>query len=231
MSNGPETPRRPLLPSVSSEPNGNGHDNRSDDDSKHRPRGPLQIAADCAMEAKEAALQASGWAGEALGAANAAKRASDQAVVELAGLRADVAGLRRDVSEVARALGAKRSFSGTLAIPSPVSTPQALQIRTSPSPTGEHQRIAESEIERLAAQFDDVNRRLQDAELRATVAEAEERGAREAVEALEAEKAKAEKVAEAERARSKDLREKALAALAFAVPAAAVITWFLAHYH
>lgn len=225
MTEGPITPRRLPLPSVTTETNGNG-DHRGEEvpDPPGPPRSLLQIAADCAMEAKAAALQASGWAGEAMGAAIASKRASDALTVDFAALRVDFAAMRAEFSEVAKAVGARRTVSGTLTIP-------PLEMRVERSDTGEHQALTTAELERVQQQYDDLATRLQASEQRALVAEAEERGARAENERLEAEKFRAEKAVEAARARSKELRDRVLFVLAFLTPTAAIGAWLLSHYH
>jgi chromosome segregation ATPase len=159
-----------------------------------------------------------------MGAAIASKRASDALTVDFAALRVDFAAMRAEFSEVAKAVGARRTVSGTLTIP-------PLEMRVERSDTGEHQALTTAELERVQQQYDDLATRLQASEQRALVAEAEERGARAENERLEAEKFRAEKAVEAARARSKELRDRVLFVLAFLTPTAAIGAWLLSHYH
>lgn len=199
------------------------------------PRGPLDVAADCAIAAKDAALQAAGWAGEALAAASASKLASEKALGELVTVRADITSIRADLAGIAKAIGVKRSYSGSgfAAVSQPSPPPPPLQIQTyrKTTDTGEHEIIEKSELERVMADFEGVKRQMVEAQQRAMVAEAEERGARDYAEKLEeAEKKKADTEA-AKRARDKELRDKVLLVLAFVTPAGIIISWLAAHYH
>jgi hypothetical protein len=58
------TVRPPPLTSASAETNGNGHDHRHDDDPPPPMKTPLEIAANAALEAKQAALETHGMVGE-----------------------------------------------------------------------------------------------------------------------------------------------------------------------
>ena len=94
--------------------------------------------------------------------------------------------LAADVRGIAKAVGAKRTYSGELRVSVPPSEP--MHVRASPSPTGSHFRIDPEEIERLSRAFAEK--------------EAEERGAREALEEARREALDIEAKAKAARERT-----------------------------
>jgi len=98
----------------------------------HKPSSPIEIAANCAFEAKAAALETSAMAGEMLGKAfllESAHRDTEKALRELADkvsdlrteMRARFDGLSSELAAIAKAVGVKRTYSGSvhLSLPPP----------------------------------------------------------------------------------------------------------------
>jgi hypothetical protein len=175
------------------------------------PRSPVEVAANCANAARAAALESVGMSGEALGAALSSERTSKENATALVVLSGKVDALNVKIDAIALAVNARRSFaSGSMAAVLPSSTPlPPVSIKTSPSPTGEHQRISQSELERLEARDAEMMRLFQAEKARADRSDAEEEGARKYAAELEVKEEKRV-------AMWKDRREKAVAGIAIA---------------
>lgn len=103
------------------ETNGNGHDPRAEQVTPQperepeppflRPRSAVEISANCAFAAEAAARKASEWSGQAMRAASAAELASKKNSDE-------IVEVRKDLRAIAKATGAKRTYSGEIVLPS-----------------------------------------------------------------------------------------------------------------
>jgi hypothetical protein len=156
---GPITPRAPPDPRVemSDTTNGYGHVAHGEPEPDYDAMSPehlLKLATVCARQAANSALSADAKASEAL-------RAVDGVRLELTAVGTRLAS---DIGDIARAVGAKRTYSGQVH----VSIPPSVSIRTSPSKTGSQIVVDPDELRRFERMFADK--------------EAEERGAREALE-------------------------------------------------
>ena len=235
VSTPPDTPKRLPLPHMLVESRGNGNaphqDSRLDEVDGRAPRTPLQIAVDSALEAKRAAEEAAEHAGNAFREASAARVASESCLAGQGALRADFERLATDVKSIAKAVGAKRTYSGGFAAVSQPSPPAPLTLSLGRSDTGQHKTISESELELLTERWADINRRLTEAEQRAHDAEVEERGAREFAEKLELEAKKAAEAAKEKRDRAADIRSRIGTAIAIAVPLSALLATLYQHFH
>ena len=227
----------------------NRNANRKDDDrveseevttpnpaNDQRIRTPLEIAANSALEAKSAALQAADMSGEALGAAKSAERAAkaaldatehlhgkmDTMITDHRDLRAMVEEQGADVKGIARAIGVKRTYSGQILIP-PMSerTIEPLSIRTTSSDTGSHTIVPDQELDRLKKEWNTLQTELANERER-------KRGAEELLAQQEAEREAAEKAA-------KTRRDKIKFAVyiggTLGAGAAVTLGWLLGHWH
>jgi hypothetical protein len=204
-----------------------------DDRPFHQPRNAAEIAANCASEAKAAALFSSGMAGEALGASRAALKAVEGLTVRFGNQEAALVRLETKMN------GARRTYSGSFAPSSPPPPPpEPIKIPTRTAmhgDTGEHQIISDEAVADLAAKYDELRMQVSQANERALIAEAEERGAQEMIAQLETEKAAKEK-AEKDRASDarslwKSRRETALFVIAAFGAAYGLFSWLLPHIH
>jgi len=232
-----DTPRRIALASATVEENGNGHDVRAEVDDRPfvPPRNPLEIAANCAYEAKAAALQMSGMSGEFFREAATAKRMGESAIEAVGALRSDMTGqmsaVRGELSTIARAVGAKRTYSGSLHLSLPPSAPMPPTKVDVVRQTGEHMVVAQGEIDRLVNDQNDLKARVLAAEQRAAISEAEERGAREYAEKLEEEKVEAQGKADRLAKRNDRILKFVLAAPVLAAAIYGAGLWLVAHFH
>jgi chromosome segregation ATPase len=99
----------------------------------------------------------------------------------LAAVQGEIGGLRADFSAITRLVGVSRTISGQMAAVIPPMTVRTLGR----SDTGEHQKISDEQVEAINAQLAAQAAAVALLEQRARDAEAEERGAREALRALE----------------------------------------------
>lgn len=187
----------------------------------HKPSSPIEIAANCAFEAKAAALETSAMAGEMLGKAfllESAHRDTEKALRELADkvsdlrteMRARFDGLSSELAAIAKAVGVKRTYSGSVHLSLPPPAPP-LEIKGRPTLTGEHTIVETSEIERIIRETRER--------------EAEERGAKDAVAKLQADEVLRE-------SRAKTHREKltlVFTAVSIAIAAAGFAFGHLVH--
>lgn len=215
----------------------------------HTPKSPAEISANAAVEALAASVEASGWAGQAMEAAARSEKATERNTGEIIGLKMAVETLTEDVAKIARAIGAKRTWSSDgIQIPSvrpapavPPAPPPPIRIETSRSQTGEHQVLAPGELERIQREWGEVREQLADSNERARIAEAEARGAAAYAEKLEAEKAKKEEVdaktalVEKERLEKRSkrleiLRTALVIAITIVSAVGGAVTWAVSHY-
>jgi hypothetical protein len=175
-----KTPPRQEYPHVTTETNGTvpHRDKRAEDSEPPydamSPEHLLKLATVCARNAANSAMSADIKASQSL-------RATDDLKIDVRDLKADVGDLRAelkaasthlasDVGDIARALGAKRTYSSGQVV---LSLPPA-SLKTSPSPTGSHIQVDPEDLRKYERLFAEQNAR--------------EQGAREALARLQAEK-------------------------------------------
>jgi hypothetical protein len=186
----------------------------------------LKIAANAALEAKAAALEAAGMAGEAIGAASAAERAAKLAFTEAEKIHGKVDSLIEDVRDIAKAVGVKRTFSGSVLLDQSLLSRRTLDVSSVTTDTGRHAVVSHEVIDDIKRKFAEQEREKAEEAARREGAEAALQALRDEQEARERELEKAAKLA-------KDRRDRVMfwikVASSLGTVSAIGLGWLLAH--
>ncbi len=208
----PITARAPavhLVAAIEESAHAAGRDRRSDPLPPHAVSTPIQIAANSAIAAQKAALEAAGMAGEMLGRCSLLESSHKLLVAEvrltnerIGGIDARIDHIAEDITGIARAVGARRTYSGQVAL----SLPPRGVMRAAPTDTGHNLTVPREEVERFERMFaehaeavEQLERKLDENEKRLDEERAKKRGAEEELERQRSAEAKAEEKRDAKR--------------------------------
>lgn len=202
----PLTPRTPtvhLVAAVEEHGNGNVRDRRSDPLPPHPMSTPIQIAANAAIAAQKAALEAAGMAGEMIGRCSLLETAHKVLAGEVRGTNERLETLAEDVRGIAKAVGARRTFSGEVKLSLP---PKGCVMRAAPTETGHNLVVDRDEVARFERMFaeqaeavEDLERKLDENERKLDEERAKKQGAEEQLARQRAEEREAEEKRERKR--------------------------------